>query len=95
MSPFALAEEDIVVHSLNELPSSYIEDPIHENTEKTIIHSESIKNEETISLLADKKSFEQEQQKTVITPPSLADLLSQVSASLFSKDQNSFLPSFS
>lgn len=91
------AEEDFAVHSLDELPSSQIgtdDTPSAiQSEEKTLKYEASPVNEDVMTLIAAKQSFEAEQKKAIIEVPSIASLLEQ-NTSLWGMSQSSIADGF-
>lgn len=95
ITPSALADEDIAMHSLDELPSSQIDtgSTTIESEEKTISYEVSAPNEDIMSLIAAKQSFEAEQKKAIIAVPSIASILEQ-NTTLWGVGQSSIADDF-
>lgn len=91
------AEEDFAVHSLDELPSSQIDTedtPSSIQSEgKALQYEASPVNEDVMTLIAAKQSFEAEQKKAFIEVPSITSLLEQ-NTSLWGMTQSSIADSF-
>lgn len=95
ITPSALADEDVTVHSLDELPSFQMDtiSQAIESEEKTISYEASAPNEDIMSLIAAKQSFEAEQKKAIIEVPSIASILEQ-NTNVWGVGQSSITDSF-